>query len=126
MAWASELSRRKEQYAVLILLLLFVMPALIPLVSAQDLVITDSSWGIEHRTSILVRIHGHLENVGLATHYEPMVTATLYVNGGIYAQSTTYCSAATFAPGDVCWFGFHFSNLSQEPTSYSLSAGSAI
>jgi hypothetical protein len=102
------------------------MTALIPLVSAQDLVITDSRWGIEHRTSILVRIHGHLENVGLVTHYMPMVTATLYVNNDIYAQSTTYCSAATFAPGDVCWFGFHFSNLLQEPTAYSLIVGSAL
>ena len=126
MAWFFELSKGRQQYAVPILLLLVVMPALIPLVSAQDLVITDSSWGIEQSTSILVRIHGHLENVGLATHYEPMVTATLYVNGGIIAQSTTYCSAATFPPGDACWFGFHFSNLSQEPTSYSLSAESAL
>jgi len=118
------LARCRKLYAASILPL-FIMAALIPLVNAQDLKITDSNWGIEHRTSIEVRIHGHMENVGLVAHYMPAVTATLYANNIAYASSTTYCRATTFEPGEVCWFGFHFMNLSQEPTSYSLSVASA-
>jgi hypothetical protein len=115
----------RRQYAALILLPFVIIAFFIPLVNAQDLMITDSKWGIEHRTSIEVKIHGHVENFGLVAHFMPAVTATLYVNSNIYAQSTTYCRATTFAPGEVCWFGFHFMNLAQEPTSYSLSVGSA-
>ena len=118
------MTRWRRLYATSILLF-FAIAVFIPLVNAQDLMITDSNWGIEHRTSIEVRIHGHVENVGFVAHFMPAVTATLYANGGIYATSTTYCRATTFQPGDVCWFGFHFMNLHQEPTSYSLSVGSA-